>query len=654
MSGAILRLTPIYGVHSEDALCYMLEIDDCRILLDCGWDERFSLDFIQPLAKVAASIDFVLLSHPDLLHLGALPYAFAKLGLDCPVVATMPVMKLGQLFLKDACKARIAREDFDTFSLTDIDDAFSQSRFVHLRFSETYNLTGNGSGISVEPHEAGHMLGGTIWKITKDTEDIVYAVDCNKIRERMLKGTVLGSLGTEIPERPALLITDAFNAQYVLKTKRGMRDTELLDSAVSTLQGGGNVLMPVDTAGRVFELMLVLEDRWRSARLTDQYPLVLLHSEADTVVEYAKMYTEWMHPKCKFAETVGRAFNFRTSLDDLGEFTSQGPVVVLASCASLETGFSRDLFFRWAPNPRNCVLFTTRTHPDTLARLLVDYSLQRQPPPRFLPLQHHVRVELEGEELEAFQAKQKVEREEREKVEREVREKKEAELAQVEIDIDSDEEDKIKTEELVEMAMMFPSIEISQTFDEYGGTIDHKDYMDEEELARVQNAAAAETQWEAQQDVHQEVRLPRPCSFNKCWQCSHHGPCEMTPVPPFVGAADQMCPADGRSEAALQNEIRRLRGSLRRQRPDRHPEDCEPAEISGRACRQRVFGIPARESQRRPIRIGQEHGVHADRPAADDCRPDLQSVGPEGKAQGRLVRHGRVLQHRGWLRRRLR
>eukprot|EP01051_Picozoa_sp_SAG22_P002033 SAG22_NODE_86_length_21440_cov_288.248700_20_plen_228_part_00 len=188
------------------------------------------------------------------------------------------------------------------------------------------------------------------------------------------------------------------------------------------------------------------------------------------MVEYAKMYTEWMHPRCQFAETVGRAFNFRSSLEDLGEFTAAGPVVVLATTASLETGFARDLFLRWAPHPRNLVLFTTRTHPDSLARLLVDYCMQGQPPPRFLPLQNYVRVELQGEELLAFQEKAKAEKAERERAEAVVQAARDAEAAAaVEVDIDSDEEDKIETEKLVELAKMFPAFEIAQTFDEYGG-----------------------------------------------------------------------------------------------------------------------------------------------------------------------------------------
>lgn len=41
-----------------------------------------------------------------------------------------------------------------------------------------------GEGIVIAPHVAGHLLGGTVWKITKDGEDIVYAVDFNHRKER--------------------------------------------------------------------------------------------------------------------------------------------------------------------------------------------------------------------------------------------------------------------------------------------------------------------------------------------------------------------------------------------------------------------------------------------------------------------------------------
>lgn len=45
-------------------------------------------------------------------------------------------------------------------------------------------VTGKGHGLSITPLPAGHMIGGTIWKIVKDgEEEIVYAVDFNHKRE---------------------------------------------------------------------------------------------------------------------------------------------------------------------------------------------------------------------------------------------------------------------------------------------------------------------------------------------------------------------------------------------------------------------------------------------------------------------------------------
>lgn len=44
---------------------------------------------------------------------------------------------------------------------------------------------GKGHGLTITPYAAGHMIGGTMWKIVKDgEEDIIYAVDYNHKKER--------------------------------------------------------------------------------------------------------------------------------------------------------------------------------------------------------------------------------------------------------------------------------------------------------------------------------------------------------------------------------------------------------------------------------------------------------------------------------------
>lgn len=54
-----------------------------------------------------------------------------------------------------------------------------------MDFQLCYLSSGKGHGLQITPLPAGHMLGGTIWKIVKDgEEEIVYAIDYNHKKER--------------------------------------------------------------------------------------------------------------------------------------------------------------------------------------------------------------------------------------------------------------------------------------------------------------------------------------------------------------------------------------------------------------------------------------------------------------------------------------
>jgi cleavage and polyadenylation specificity factor subunit 2 len=219
--GTSVQVTPLCGVYNENPLSYLVSIDGFNFLIDCGWNDLFDTSLLEPLSRVASTIDAVLLSHPDTLHIGALPYAMKQLGLSAPVYATEPVHRLGLLTMYDQFLSRKQVSDFDLFTLDDIDSAFQN--VIRLTYSQNYHLSGKGEGIVIAPHVAGHMLGGSIWRITKDGEDVIYAVDYNHRKERHLNGTVLQSF-----VRPAVLITDAYHALYTNQTARQQRDKEFL------------------------------------------------------------------------------------------------------------------------------------------------------------------------------------------------------------------------------------------------------------------------------------------------------------------------------------------------------------------------------------------------------------------------------------------
>ena len=394
---SIINLHTISGAMDESPPCYLLQVDEVRILLDCGWDEKFNPQFIKEIKKYVHTIDAVLLSYPDPQHLGALPYLVGKMGLNCPIYATIPVYKMGQLFMYDLYMGHYNATDFDLFSLDDVDTAFD--RIIQLKYNQSVSLKGKGYGITITPLPAGHMVGGTIWKIMKvGEEDIIYACDFNHKKERHLNGCELEKL-----QRPSLLIVDSFNAQYQ-QARRRARDEKLMTNILQTLRNNGNVMVTVDTAGRVLELAHMLDQLWKNKESgLMAYSLALLSNVSYNVVEFSKSMIEWMSAKLmkSFEGARNNPFQFKHvklchNMTELNSIPS--PKVVLCSTPDLESGFSRELFVQWASGPNNSFILTQRTSPGTLARDLIENGGNG----RTIDLDYSRRVDLEGAELEEF------------------------------------------------------------------------------------------------------------------------------------------------------------------------------------------------------------------------------------------------------------
>ncbi|CAH2265181.1 probable cleavage and polyadenylation specificity factor subunit 2 [Pararge aegeria] len=399
---SIIKLHCLSGAGDESPPCYVLQVDEFKFLLDCGWDEKFDMDFIKELKRHVNNIDAVLLSHSDPLHLGALPYAVGQLGLNCPIYATLPVYKMGQMFMYDLYQSYRNVSDFDLFTLDDVDTAFD--KIIQLKYNQSIDMKGKGLGLRITPLAAGHLLGGTVWRIAAPgEEDIIYAPDFNHKKERHLNGCEIEKI-----MRPSLLLLGAMNADYVQQRRR-LRDEKLMTTILTTLRGGGSVLVCTDTAGRVLELAHMLDQLWRNKDSgLVAYSLLLLSNVSYNVVEFAKSQIEWMSDKLTRAFEGARSNPFALRhlqlCHSIGEVTrTPGPKVVLASFPDLETGFARDLFLLWAPHPQNSIVLTARTSPGTLARDLIEKGGDRT-----LELAVRRRVRLEGPELEEFLQQQRL------------------------------------------------------------------------------------------------------------------------------------------------------------------------------------------------------------------------------------------------------
>lgn len=407
---SIVKLEALSGAKDDGPLCYLLQVDDVYLLLDCGWDENFDMFYIEAVKKRVPYISAVLLSYGDTAHAGALPYLVAKCGLTAPIYATGPSCKMGVMYAYDWLQSHKAVEDFSHFTFDDVDAAFD--RVQQLKYNQTVSLKGD-SGLQIVPLPAGHIIGGAIWRISKAGDDeIVYAVDYNHKKERHLNGCVFDAI-----QRPHLLITDSFNTLYK-QPGRKQRDEALVTKMLRTLQQGGDCLIVIDTAGRVLEIAHLLDQLWNNKESgLGAFNLVMLSHVASSVVRFAKSQIEWMSDKIMRSFEQGRFNPFQFEHVQLchshAEVTRiRSPKVVLCSDISMECGFSRELFLEWCSDTKNTIILTGRSGERTLGSNLIRMSEREGGGVKTLKLEIKRRIRLEGAELEEHRARRLAEHQE--------------------------------------------------------------------------------------------------------------------------------------------------------------------------------------------------------------------------------------------------
>ncbi len=137
--------------------------------------------YVDVQCRVIGDVDAVIVSHAKLSHIGALPYLVSKCGLVAPVYSTLPVKKMGEMFLTEIIQAKQvcpicdlhgwhkccpsschlpvwrswhnshnsltslfvsvqSASDFDLIGQEDIKKTFSEHPWTQLRYSQHYEI----------------------------------------------------------------------------------------------------------------------------------------------------------------------------------------------------------------------------------------------------------------------------------------------------------------------------------------------------------------------------------------------------------------------------------------------------------------------------------------------------------------------------------
>lgn len=258
-------------------------------------------------------------------------------------------------------------------------------------------------------------------------ESVVYAVDWNQAREHVLSGAAWlggpGTGGSEVLEqlrRPtAMICSTKGTAQVTVAGQRQSRDESLLNLIRETISRGGKVLIPSDSSARLLELAYLLEDTWaiemrkpERERSIGNARVFLASRTSGATMRYVRSMLEWMEEgivkefevatgvqeerhrggqhgrRGDDDKTASAPFDFRYV--NLVEKKSkvrrilemQNSQVILASDASLEWGYSKEVLQSLASDERNLIILTERMGTKSngekgLGRLLWDLWKER-------------------------------------------------------------------------------------------------------------------------------------------------------------------------------------------------------------------------------------------------------------------------------------
>lgn len=254
-----MRLIFNGAAHEVTGSCHYIETNDTKILIDCGMEQGQNLYENAELPVPWSDIQFVLLTHSHIDHVGMLPFIYAR-GFRGRIIATAATCDLCTIMLKDSAhiqemeaewknrKARRAGKP-EVPPLYEMNDALGVlEHFEPYEYGETVTLN---ESVTIRFTDIGHLLGSAsieIW-LKEDNEErkIVFSGDIGNKNKPLIRDPAYTK------EADYAVMESTYGDR--LHEKRVDHVTELVRIVQETLDRGGNVVIPAFAVGRTQELL---------------------------------------------------------------------------------------------------------------------------------------------------------------------------------------------------------------------------------------------------------------------------------------------------------------------------------------------------------------------------------------------------------------
>jgi metallo-beta-lactamase family protein len=366
---------------------HLLEVDDTRILVDCGlYQERqFASRNWDAFDVPPASIKAVLLTHAHLDHCGLLP-KLVKEGFKGRIYCTEATAEIARIILLDA--ANIQEEDAANkrkrhkkegreaphadMPLYTVQDAEACGPlFAPVPYRQQVQVA---PGVHALFHEAGHVLGSSFINVNVqqngESRDVLFSGDVGRTHRPIIRDPDSARDGDYI----------LVESTYGDRTHGAPEDIKagIADAINTARAAGGNIIVPSFALERAQELLYYINELLRE----DAIPHVMVFLDSPMASAITKVFKH--HPEL-FAGEMRRLVQNRESPFDFPglKFTEttkeskainsiKGTIIVIAGSGMCTAGRIKHHLVNNIARPESTIMFVGYQAVGTLGRRIID------------------------------------------------------------------------------------------------------------------------------------------------------------------------------------------------------------------------------------------------------------------------------------------